>query len=421
MYNIEVIKGGDVVEINIPDSTFNTDDTTLTLIGRDAVSYGEALNENMLKLLSNSAGPTEPAQPIIGELWFNTLEQKIYLNGIKGFSVLGSATWSPTQPSIESSNVGDLWVKSTTRQLYVFGGDTYTLIGPSYDTRNGITSLVDEIVNDVSGVGHIIGIVKVAGNDLGFFSNEPFTYPGYGEVVRGFNPLGSDFTINATILSAKNLERGTDLIPASDIAVKGESADFYDVSTPLVKTDTIEVGNISITADVGNLNINSNLKVNALDIGGVMVSHSGPAIVTDILETTEVRTTSLTVNRVESSTDIDIFSPVVLEYESTSPSDNPLSPAPRKYVDEAMNQIMARPLTVTMHTPALDIPTLQGAIVQYLTKLFPTNQYPLTTTIRVIAVQTQVKNKLLVSDYASATVHVYELQTGGWQYMYSEE
>lgn len=421
MYNIEVIKGGDVVEINIPDSTFNTDDTTLTLIGRDAVSYGEALNENMLKLLSNSAGPTEPSQPIIGELWFNTLEQKIYLNGIKGFSVLGSATWSPTQPSIESSNVGDLWIKSTTRQLYVFGGDTYTLIGPSYDTRNGITSLVDEIVNDVSGVGHIIGIVKVADNDLGFFSSEPFTYPGYGEVVRGFNPLGGDFTINASILSAKNLERGTDLIPASDIAVKGESANFADLVVDGATTAVLDIGTTNLSIVGGELVIDSGVKVESFKIGTAQITHNGNNLVTSPVETSAISVNELQVSRLESENDIDVYSPLILTYEDLTPSSNPLSAAPRKYVDDAINEIMARPLTVTMHTPALDIPTLQGAIVQYLTKLFPTNQYPLTTTIRVIAVQTQVKNKLLVSDYASAAVHVYELQTGGWQYMYSEE
>ena len=36
MYNIEVIKNGDIVEINIPDSTFNTEDRTcqwLLLLG----------------------------------------------------------------------------------------------------------------------------------------------------------------------------------------------------------------------------------------------------------------------------------------------------------------------------------------------------------------------------------------------------
>lgn len=421
MYNIEVIKGGDVVEINVPDSTFNTEDTSLTLIGRDAVSYGEALNENMLKLLSNSAGPTEPNQPLVGELWFNTLDQKIYLNSIKGFSILGSAVWSPNQPSIESSNVGDLWVKSTTRQLYVFGGDAYTLIGPAYDTRNGVTAIVDQVVNDVSGIGHIIGIVKVADNELGFFSNEPFSYPGYGEVVRGFNPLGGSFTINASILSAKNLERGSEVIPASDIAVKGENANFAVLEATAIETQNLLLGTINVENVSGNIVIDARLKVNSLEVGSASIESNGSTIEVTGLGSNTVTSQVVSTASLTSDTNITVQKALILDYEQASPSSELYAAAPKKYVNDSIATVAARPITLTMHTPALDIATLQGAIVQYLNKLLPTNTYPVSTIVRVLAVQTQVKNKLLVSDYASAAVHIYELKESGWEYVHSEE
>ena len=421
MYNIEVIKNGDIVEISIPDSTFNTEDTSLTLIGRDAVSYGEALNSNMLKLLSNSAGPDEPSQPLIGELWFNTLDQKIYLNSIKGFSVLGSAVWSPTQPRIENSNVGDLWVKSTTRQLYVFGGDTYTLLGPSYDTRNGVTAIVDQVVNDVNGVGRVIGVVRIADNDVGFFSNEPFSYPGYGEVVRGFNPLGGDFTINASILSAKNLERGGELIPASDVAVKGEDANFTTLSASSAIAQTVQVGNIVLSVENGTVVVPSTVNVNKLEINDVEVSSTSTGIAVQSVTTESVITSSASVNTITSNGNISVQQPLILNYEETEPSENEFSATTKKFVVDVVDEVKYHPLTVTMHTPALNIATLHGAIVQYLTKLFPPTSYEKSTKVRVLAVQTQVKNKLIVSDYDTATVHVYEMQDTGWQYMYSEE
>lgn len=416
MYNIEVIKGGDVVEINIPDSTFNTDDTSLTLIGRDAVSYGEALNENMVKLLSNSAGPNEPTQPVVGEMWFNTLDQKLYVNSIKGFSVLGSAKWLPSMPSINESNVGDLWVNSVTKQLYVFGGDTYTLVGPSYDASNGVTTIEDRVINDSIGVKHVVGVIKVADQDLGFFSNSTFSYPGYGEVVRGFNPLGGSFVINASILSAKNLERGSELIPADDVAVKGEPANFTDV-----QVNSIEVSSAQITVESGKLKISNSVDVPQLIVGDVLISASGQKLLTDSLVTTSIETSELSVSEITGTSNISVNRPIILSYESTVPSNDPLSASPKQYVDGLISEVNARPLTVTMHTPALDVATLQGVITEYVSKLFPNSIYPVNTTARIIAVQTQVKNKLIVSDYATATVHVYQLQSTGWQYMYSEE
>ena len=54
------------VEDGILDTT-----TSLSLIGRNYQSYGEAFNENLVKLLENSASTTAPTAPLKGELWFD--------------------------------------------------------------------------------------------------------------------------------------------------------------------------------------------------------------------------------------------------------------------------------------------------------------------------------------------------------------
>ena len=54
------------VEDGVLDTT-----TSLQLIGRNYQSYGEPFNENLVKLLENSASTTAPTAPLTGELWYD--------------------------------------------------------------------------------------------------------------------------------------------------------------------------------------------------------------------------------------------------------------------------------------------------------------------------------------------------------------
>lgn len=56
----------------VTDGTINTTASSLTLIGKSYSNWGELNNENLVKLLENSAGTSAPTVPIIGELWFDT-------------------------------------------------------------------------------------------------------------------------------------------------------------------------------------------------------------------------------------------------------------------------------------------------------------------------------------------------------------
>jgi hypothetical protein len=74
----------------------NTSQTSLKLVGRGAAGYGYAIAENTIKHLSNFAGVNTPANPLKGQLWFDTSVQglKIYVNATIGWAevpVAGSA------------------------------------------------------------------------------------------------------------------------------------------------------------------------------------------------------------------------------------------------------------------------------------------------------------------------------------------
>jgi hypothetical protein len=58
-------------QIVINDGTVDTS-TSLVLIGKNYNRFGEALNEDLLRLLENAANATPPSNPTEGQLWYDT-------------------------------------------------------------------------------------------------------------------------------------------------------------------------------------------------------------------------------------------------------------------------------------------------------------------------------------------------------------
>lgn len=68
--------------VAVPEATINTTACSLALVGRRAVSYGEAIAENFVKLVENFAHVTAPSNPMLGQLWFDKTNStlKLYSN-----------------------------------------------------------------------------------------------------------------------------------------------------------------------------------------------------------------------------------------------------------------------------------------------------------------------------------------------------
>ena len=62
---------GQIVAV-VGDGTINTTATDLALVGRAVTNFGEFQNENYVYLLENFANGAAPAQPILGQLWYNS-------------------------------------------------------------------------------------------------------------------------------------------------------------------------------------------------------------------------------------------------------------------------------------------------------------------------------------------------------------
>lgn len=109
----------------------------LTFVGRNFAGYGEIQNENFLKLLENFANTTPPEKPIEGELWYDTLNQKINIfngNDWKSISLLDVSESNPSDT--KSYTFGDFWYNKVSEQLYVYNGTEFILIGPQSGADN---------------------------------------------------------------------------------------------------------------------------------------------------------------------------------------------------------------------------------------------------------------------------------------------
>src|SRR6056300_479145 len=126
----QINKTDGTVVATVADGQIDTISTDLTLIGKNYSGFGEAINENFVKLLENFSGSTTPEHPIRGQIWFDTTELKLKVYSGTAFIPVSSATISNTQPS--TLGVGDLWFNDSDKQLYFFDGNDTILLGPAY-------------------------------------------------------------------------------------------------------------------------------------------------------------------------------------------------------------------------------------------------------------------------------------------------
>lgn len=74
-----IVKSDGQVLTTIADGQINTTSTSLGLPGRNYAGYGQTLDTNFVHILENFASTTPPANPLRGQLWYNTNNQTLYV------------------------------------------------------------------------------------------------------------------------------------------------------------------------------------------------------------------------------------------------------------------------------------------------------------------------------------------------------
>jgi hypothetical protein len=216
--------------------------TTLKLVGKNYAGYGEIQNENFVHLLENFSSANSPANPLSGQIWFDSSGKKLkFYDGTK-FRTTGGAEISETQPV--GLTTGDFWWDTANNQLYAQGGDgAFVLIGPD-SIGDTVSAMVTSQVRDTNQVNRTVikgtvedGVVfLVSSAEFQIDQSDP------ANVIQGFDTVRQGLTLRNTTSgtngvtasnhrfwgTATNADRLAGL-PASDYALAG-NANFSSVA-----------------------------------------------------------------------------------------------------------------------------------------------------------------------------------------------
>ena len=181
---------------NLIDGTLDTT-TDLTLIGKNYSGFGEAFNENLVKLLENFSNTVAPERPLIGQLWYDLSDARLKVYSSTGWKAAGGPIVSSTEPLVKTT--GDLWIDSEENQLYFYDGTDLILAGPIWKKSQGKTGFESEVLFDINGNAKSVLKLFVAGSLFGIFASEAFTpapaIPGFVSLAKGYN---TNTLVNAT-------------------------------------------------------------------------------------------------------------------------------------------------------------------------------------------------------------------------------
>lgn len=170
----------DKAPITVVDQVLNKE-TSLSFPGNKYYNYPPVIGENLLHLLENFARDTAPGTisgeglPVQGQLWYD--------NGNNILKVFDGISWKEASGIKVSSTtptgvLGDLWVNTTTKQLNLYSGSNWIVVGPQSTGSGSQTGIEIVSVNDTSlpvAIPH--DIVKIISEDriIGIVSKTQFT------------------------------------------------------------------------------------------------------------------------------------------------------------------------------------------------------------------------------------------------------
>ena len=188
------------VVTTITDGTVDNT-TSLQLFGKSYSGFGEALNENLVKLLENAASTAAPSAPLKGELWFDTTTNQIKVYDGTSFKPTGGAKASASVPT--SPSAGDLWLDATNDQVFVYTGDArshqvnseWELIGPAFTAGQTQSGWKIETLAS-SGGNKVVSSMYAGATRVAILSKETFT-PSASQT--GFASIKAGITLNSTL------------------------------------------------------------------------------------------------------------------------------------------------------------------------------------------------------------------------------
>jgi hypothetical protein len=262
-YTINKTDGTTVTTIT--DGTLDNT-TSLTLFGKSYSGWGELLQENLIKLLENSASTSAPTAPLAGEIWYDKSTNQIKVYDGTSFKPTGGSKAQATAPT--SPSAGDLWLDTDDNQVYVYTGSAWQLVGPVYSTGQTLSGWKIETINNNSGISKVIASMYVGNIRVAVLSKEAITpqtaISGFATIAAGLtlnSTLGASFSGNSTQASAIDVSSTTNTsatVIAGGNFLRSDAADTTTGALTIDSDTGIIIGDgqeLTITASSGNITI----------------------------------------------------------------------------------------------------------------------------------------------------------------------
>jgi len=188
--------------------------TTIKLVGKNYAGYGEIQNENFVHLMENFSSANAPANPLSGQMWFDSSSSKLKFYDGSKFRTTGGAEVSSSQPV--GLATGDFWWDTDNNQLYAQNSDGgFVLIGPD-SIGDSVSAMVTKQVRDNNATNRTV--IQGTVNDAVMFiiSASEFTIDSTDpqNAITGFDVVRQGLTL-------RNTTSGTDGVTADSTRFHG--------------------------------------------------------------------------------------------------------------------------------------------------------------------------------------------------------
>jgi len=262
-YNI-VLSNGDPL-VTMADGVADNSYTSLTLFGKNFAGYGQFLNENFVHILENFCSSVPPFNPIVGQIWYDTLNHnmKVFTTGNtwKSLSGITSTSAPPSSP-----NNGDGWWDSINNQLFIWADSEWILLGPKWNSLQGKTEIEALTVIDTNGNGHTLLAFYINSSIVGIWNNDSI-FDLVPEDAIGNFPLSIAHGLSFDTLNVETLNVSGEQINQGSLLVRGSITGASGTFKSLTSGRITFAGTGGLLTDDGDLTYNS--QTNTLTLPGI--------------------------------------------------------------------------------------------------------------------------------------------------------